>query len=137
VAGPLSSIRAGTLAGLAAATACAPSPARVAATSGERRQCFYPSQVSSFIGTARDRGIANVGRVRAYELVTSPGCPDLSFAEGVGLGARGGTRICRGEDAELIVPDASGTSARHCLVRSVRLLSSAEAAAALGDKHHP
>lgn len=101
-------------------------------TTASSRQCFYDSEIRGFSNGGPDRAIVNRGQYDSWELLLTPGCPDVDYAQRIALVARGGNRICSGSNVELVVPDASGTSARRCLVRSVRKLSAEEAAAVRG-----
>jgi len=114
--------------GLLAACSAEPPAAGVAGA----QQCFWNSQVTGFSDAGPDRAIVNIGSRESWELELSPGCPDVDYAQRIALVARGGSRICSGSNVELVVPDTSRTSARRCLVRSVRKLSAEEAAAVRG-----
>ncbi|VXC85305.1 DUF6491 family protein [Sphingomonas sp. AX6] len=96
------------------------------------QQCFWNSQVTGFSDAGADRAIVNIGSRESWELELSPGCPDVDYAQRIGIVSRGGSRICTGANVELVVPDASGSNTRRCLVRGVRQLSPEEAAAVRG-----
>lgn len=96
------------------------------------QQCFWNSQVTGFSDAGPDRAIVNIGSRESWELELSPGCPDVDYAQRIGIVSRGGSRICTGANVELVVPDASGSGSRHCLVRNIRKLSDEEAAAVRG-----
>lgn len=100
-------------------------------------ECFWGSQVTGFSDAGPDRAILNVGRKASWELTLAAGCPDVDWALDIGIRARGGDRICPGRPAELLIPDASGRDYRRCIVRSVRKLSPAEAAAVRGETPRP
>lgn len=117
---------------LLAALACGVPSAAVTARP-ERQQCFWPSEVSGFSDAGRDRALVRLGFRETWELTLSPGCPPVNFALRIGIRARGGERVCVGRPAELVVPYASGSGSRRCLVRSIRKLSAEEAAAARGE----
>lgn len=110
--------------------ACTPQPSPTGVSN--TRQCFWNSQVTGFSDAGPDRAIVNIGARESWELELSPGCPDVDYAQRIAIVPRGGSRICSGATVELVVPDASGSSARRCLVRSVRKLSDEEAAAVRG-----
>jgi hypothetical protein len=112
---------------------CANAPAPDA-ESQARRQCFWPSEVSGFSAAGPKTALVNLGARETWEITLSPGCPAVDWAMRIGIRTRGGGRICTGRDAELVVPNASGSGARTCLVRSVRKLSPAETATARGRK---
>lgn len=93
--------------------------------------CFWPSAVSGFSEAGPDTALVRVGACQVWELTLSPGCPDVDWALSIAIRARSGQAICPGRRAELILPDPSGRGLRACLVRSVRRLNRAEAAAAI------
>jgi hypothetical protein len=97
------------------------------------RQCFWASQVTGLSDAGPDRAVVRIGFRETWELTLSPGCPDVDWAMKIGIVSHGGERICTDRPAELIVPSASGSSSR-CLVRSIRKLSPAEAAAVWSDR---
>lgn len=105
---------------LAALPACAGAPAANA-----DRSCFWASQASGFRPDGQDRALVRTGS-RQWELTLAPGCPDIDWALAIGIGGRGGDRICPGRPAELILPEASGSGARRCLVRAIRPLPDRE-----------
>ena len=92
-------------------------------------QCFYNSDVRSFTDSGPGAVLVAVGPRDAWELTLQGGCPNVGAASSVGIVSRGQTRICAGTDAELIVPNVSGSGSQRCLVRSVRKLTEQEAAA--------
>jgi hypothetical protein len=97
------------------------------------RQCFWPSEVSGFSDAGPDRALVRVGSREMWELTVSPGCPDVDWALRIGIRARAGERICPGRPAELLIPEASGSGFRRCLVRDVRKLPSADPAGTSGE----
>ena len=99
---------------LAALPACAGAPAANA-----DRSCFWASQASGFRPDGQDRALVRTGS-RQWELTLAPGCPDIDWALAIGIGGRGGDRICPG------LPEASGSGARRCLVRAIRPLPDRE-----------
>ncbi|UZK66567.1 DUF6491 family protein [Sphingomonas sp. M1-B02] len=116
---------------LLALGACAAPP--IAGTAPQaQRACFWSSQVTGFADAGPDRALVHIGTRETWELTLSPGCPDVDWAMKLGVRARGGERICPGRPAELLVPNASESGFRRCLVRNVRRLSADEAAAARG-----
>lgn len=98
----------------------------------DRQDCFWASQVTGFSVAGPERALVRVGARDAWELTLSPGCPDVDWTMRIGIRSRTGERICPGRPAELLVPEASGSGLRSCLVRQVRKLASEEAAAARG-----
>lgn len=116
-----------------ALTAAAPVPSRPPQEQAEApRTCFWPSEVTSFSSGGADLARVHISRRETWELTLARGCPNVDWAQEIAIRPRGGDRVCTGRPAELIVPDASGRSARNCLVTGIRLLSSEEAAAAVG-----
>jgi hypothetical protein len=107
------------VAAIAALSGCAATPGTTAATQ-EPRACFWASEVTSFSDAGQDRALVKIGRRETWELALSPGCPDVDWAMRLGIRSRGGERICSGANAELLVPGASGSGVRRCLVRDVR-----------------
>lgn len=116
-------------------TACAPQ-SRTAGVKGAPR-CFWNSQVTGFSDAGPGRAIVNNGSRDSWEVELSPGCPNVDWAQRIAILSRSGGRICSGANVELAIPDASGTGSRRCLVRSIRKLSAAEAAAVRGQAPRP
>jgi uncharacterized protein DUF6491 len=102
---------------------CAAQPGQGATTqSTSGRQCFTPREVSSFTGTVDRNADIKVGTSRFFRLELAGGCPDVDLSQRIGIRARGGgTFICEGFDAELIVPDTSGT--QTCAVSAIHAIS--------------
>lgn len=119
------------LAAVTPLAACAAAPDTPAAPQ-DPRACFWASEVTSFSDAGPDRALLKIGRRETWELTLSPGCPDVDWAMRIGIRSRGGERICAGANAELLVPEASGSGTRRCLVRNVRKLPS-EAPSASGE----
>jgi len=114
-------------AALSACTANQAPGAQAAGTSG--RQCFTASQVSGFHPIDRDTVLVTVGASRTYQLDILGTCPDVNWSLRVGIRSTGGgSWICGGHDAELIVPSPTGVD--RCPVLGVRLLTPDEARAA-------
>ena len=105
-------------------TACAAEGPGSAGISADA--CFWPSQVSGFGDAGPDRAVVRIGTREMWELTLAPGCPDVNWALQIGIESRGGERICTGRPAQLLVPNASGTDVRRCLVTEVRRLSPEE-----------
>jgi len=119
-----------------AVASCATPPAATS-ESRSRRECFWASQVTGFSDAGADRALIHVGARETWELTLSPGCPDVDWAMRIGIRSRGGERICPGRPAELLVPEASGSGVRRCLVQGIRKLPPGEAAAARGNRPAP
>ncbi len=119
---------AAAIAGLAA---CAPAdrspPGGAHAAAAGERQCFSAAAVRRFRPVDRHAVDVEISRSRVYRLGLSAGCFDVDWADRVALRPRTGSFVCRGLDAELIVPGRRGPD--RCLVTSVRQLTRAEAQA--------
>jgi hypothetical protein len=113
----------GTLAG------CASQPNTVTGQGRTGKQCFLPSDVNSFEATKDGNVNIRVSASRYYRLDLGGGCSNLvDFATGVGIRATGGgSFVCEGYDAELIVPDPSGT--QRCPISAVHAISKDQYAA--------
>jgi hypothetical protein len=92
-------------------------------------RCFLASQVNGFTSHGNDESVdVRVGASRAYRLSLAGPCPDVDSSLRVALRTRaGGSWICQGADAEIVVPSPTGT--QRCLVTDVRPLSQSEVAA--------
>jgi hypothetical protein len=100
----------------------APAPAKA---------CFFANQLSSWKEVGRDVVNLRVGVGDIYQLKLLGSCPDLPYAEAIGIETRGGSRhICSGLDVSLIVPaSVTHTVPRRCMATSLRKLSPEEARA--------
>ena len=99
-----------------------------AASRADGRQCFLASQVNGFHAMDDDTVHVRVGARDVYELQIAGTCLNVNWAQRIGIRPTGGSSwVCRGLDAELLVPDQMG--GQRCLVRAVRQLSEAEAEA--------
>ena len=111
------------LAGLAACTNLAEPDG--ASTQRVGRECFLPRQASGFTPISRERVLVNVGPARVFELELPGTCLDVDWSSRVGIRSRGGgSFVCQGFDAELLVPGPTGL--QRCPVLSVRRLSDEE-----------
>lgn len=120
-------------AAVALAAACAQSatgaPAATASGPTSSHDCFSARNVSSFTPHGRDEIDIQAGARRYYRLTFAGVCENTNWARHVAVVARnGGSFICQGFDAELIVNDP-GSGPQRCLVNSVRRLSDEEARA--------
>jgi hypothetical protein len=110
-------------------TACAPAPqqGQEMAASG-RTQCFRAEQVNDFNAINDETVLVTVGANTTYQLGVLGTCPNIDWSQRIGIRSRtGGSWVCHGHDAEMIVPSASGIE--RCPVTSIRLLSPEEARA--------
>ena len=97
------------------------------AASATQRQCFLPSHVSSFHPIDHDTVRVDVGASDVYELDFAGVCPEVNWSLQVGIrSTRGTSWVCRGYDAELLVPSVSRSGVDRCPVTDVRRLSPAE-----------
>ncbi len=124
------------LAGCSAyAKPAAPAPAQAGAsvnTTG-RNQCFYAANVTGFRQGPGDIVYVNTNARDYYELRTLGYCASrLDFENRIALRSRGGGFICSGNDAEIYIPDALGST--YCPVRSNRKLSPQEVATLRAQK---
>jgi hypothetical protein len=113
-----------TIASCAALVGCAAQTGGAStAQSRSGGQCFIPSEVNSFTATKDGNVDVIVGVNRYFRLDLGGGCSNfINFATGVGIRATGGgSFVCEGYDAELIVPDPSGT--QRCPVSGVRAIT--------------
>ena len=105
------------LAGCAAQPTAAPT-----ATQRSGGQCFLATQVNSFTPTKAGFVDVRVGASRYFRLALGGGCPNVDWSMRVGIrSVGGGSWICEGYDAELIVPDPSGSE--RCPVSQVTAIS--------------
>ena len=91
-----------------------------------RSDCFLADSVNSFTPVG-DRFVdVRVTRRSQFRLELAGYCPDIDWSQRIALRTRGGSRwICRGMDAEIIVPDRA-IGPQRCLVTDVRRLSISE-----------
>ena len=108
------------------------------ASSHADRACFYSRNLSSWSSDGRDTVNLRANVHDFYQLKLLGPCPDLTFAETIGLQTRGGSDfICSGLDVTLIVPSGvTHTIPQRCMGSSLRKLT-AEEAAALPPKQKP
>ena len=108
------------LAGCAAPPAA--NPAMVQRTGG---QCFLANQVNSFTPTKAGFVDVRAGASRYFRLDLGGGCPNVDWSTRVGIQTvGGGSWICEGYDAELIVPEP-GIGGR-CPISRVSAISKAQ-----------
>jgi hypothetical protein len=112
----------------AAASAPAAAPAQRAAP-----RCFLASNVNGFTPRGDNAVDVHVGVGRDYRLTLAGVCPDVDWSFRVALRTTGGgSWICQGADAEIIVPGPTGHE--RCMVTDVRALTPDEVAA--NRRHH-
>lgn len=112
----------------ALAGACAiDNPRQVRTARADERQCFHASMVNGFTPVGRDTVQVTVGARTVYELKTVGYCPEIDWTHRILVRSTGGSNwICRGFDAELLVPGAMGTGLDRCPVTSIRRLDQEE-----------
>ena len=92
------------------------------------RQCFSASNIRGFETLPGGLVLMRAGGNRTFAMQTLGDCPDINWARGIGVRTfGGGSWICSGLDAQLIVPSPIG--AQYCTVRDVRWISREEARA--------
>lgn len=117
------------VAGTVSACTANQAPSGQAAAGMSGRQCFTAGQVNSFHPIDRDTILVRTGASTYYQLDILGTCPDINWSARVGIRSTGGSWICRGQDAEIIVPNP-GRGFDRCPVLGVRLLTPEEAKAA-------
>ena len=114
--------------GAACAQQAAGAPA-AASGPASGHDCFNVRNVSSFTPHGRDDVDIQAGARRYFRLTFAGVCENTNWARHVAVVARGGgSFVCQGFDAELIVNDP-GMGPQRCMVNSVRRLSDEEARA--------
>ena len=109
---------------LVACAADGSQPPREAAADSAR-QCFNARNVYNFHAVDDRTVLVEVGRNRMYELQIVGVCPEIDWTQKLAIRTTGGSSwICRGLDAELVVPSPSGVE--RCPVVGTRELSPAE-----------
>jgi hypothetical protein len=117
----------GATAALIAACAQQAAGAPVASGPTSGRECFNARSVSSFTPHGRDEIDIQAGARRYFRLTFAGVCENTNWARHVAVVSRsGGSFVCQGFDAELIV-NQPGIGPQRCLVSTVRRLSDAEA----------
>ncbi len=110
-----------------------PVQANAGANSNGRNQCFYAANVTGFRQGPGDIVYVNTNARDYYELRTLGYCAArLDFENRIAIRTRGGSFICSGNDAEIYIPDALGST--YCPVRSNRKLSPQEVATLRAQK---
>jgi hypothetical protein len=108
----------------------APGPARAAS-----QQCFNARNVYNFHAVNDRTVLVEVGTSRMYELQIVGVCPEIDWTQKLAIRTTGGSSwICRGMDAELVVPSPSGVE--RCPVVGTRELSPAEVQAYRASRKH-
>ena len=93
---------------------------------GAGRECFLPRQANGFTPVGNDRVLVDAGPSRVFELELTGTCLDVDWSNRIGIRSRGGgSFVCQGFDAELLVPGPTGRI-QQCPVTAVRRLSDEE-----------
>ncbi len=123
-------LRRAALAVLAAAAALGASGSAFA-EQGAARACFFASQLSNWTDAKNGVVYLRVGVNDVYELKLVGSCPDLAWAETIGIETRGGgASVCSGLDVNIIVPrQATHGIPIRCMGSELRKLSPEEARA--------
>jgi Family of unknown function (DUF6491) len=99
------------------------SPAANAAP--QSRQCFLASRVNGYSSVSDTLVDVKVGANDYYRLTLDGACPDAAFRTRVVMRTlSGGSYICQGLDAEIVVPSAGG--AERCLVRAIQPITKSD-----------
>jgi hypothetical protein len=113
---------------LIVAWAAASAPAAAPAQRPAAPRCFRAAEVNGFTPRGNDAVDVHVGANRDYRLTLAGYCPDVDWSLRVALRTTGGgSWICQGADAEIVVPSPTGR--QNCLVSDVRPLTPDEVAA--------
>lgn len=119
---------------LVACAADGSQPARAAAADSAR-QCFNARNVYNFHAVDDRTVLVEVGTNRMYELQIVGVCPEIDWTQKLAIRTTGGSSwICRGLDAELVVPSPSGVE--RCPVVGTRELTPAEVQAYRASRRH-
>jgi hypothetical protein len=121
-----------TVVAMAAHAADTAKPADKAAS---RRQCFYSRNISSWSPVNDSTINLRVGVNDYYQVKLLGPCPDIDWAQGIGLESRGSDWICDGLDVTVIVPRTT-IGPQRCNATSLHKLT-AEEVAALPPKQKP
>ncbi len=95
------------------------------------RDCFSARDVNGFSSVSDTIVDVKVGSNRFYRLTTDGSCPNGNFQPRITLQTQtGGSWICQGLDAQIIVRDPAG--AERCQVREIQPITKADW---LADSH--
>jgi hypothetical protein len=100
----------------------------------KERDCFHASNVSGFRAPDDKTVYVRVGVRDIYQMEMLGACPQIDWAEKIGIRTRGSEWICSGMDADLISPSSIGP--HRCAVRTLKKLTPKEAKA-LPPKSRP
>lgn len=109
----------------AAALVASAAPAKETPPAGSApRECFQLAAVSGYSHAKGNRVYISTGPSETYLFQTMGPCPDLDWAENIGLDPATAGPICTGLDVDLIVPSTIGP--RRCPVSMIRKLAPGE-----------
>lgn len=97
------------------------------AADAAKRSCFRNADVDGFQAIDSDTVNVTVGVHDVYQLKLFSPSPDIDWTQRIGLESRGGSWICSGLDAVVIVPGPMGV--QRYQVSDIRKLSPEEAKA--------
>lgn len=117
--------------GLALITACfglATALGAPASAATDGKACFFANQLSSWKEAGDKTVNLRVGVGDIYQLTLIAPCPDLPYAEAVGIETRGGSStICSGLDVSLVLPrGVAQAGPQRCMAASLRKLTPEE-----------
>ncbi len=72
------------------------------------RSCFLPSEVNGFNVVDDQTVDVSIGPKTAYRLTLFSRSPNIDWTQKIGIETRGGSWICQGMDATIIVPGDIG-----------------------------
>ncbi len=106
-------------------------PMGAGAASPAPKACFFAHELSSWREAGDKTVNLRVGVSDVYQLKLLAPCPDLPFAESIGVEtSNGSSNICSGLDISLIVPSSvTHTVPQRCMATSLRRLTPEEAKA--------
>ena len=91
----------------------------------EGGQCFLPQQVNNFDAVDNNTIYVTVGTEDMFRMDIVGTCPDVDWSQQIGIASRGGgSWVCGGLDADIIVPSPTGT--QRCPVTNITKLTEAE-----------
>ncbi|WP_236634236.1 DUF6491 family protein [Caulobacter sp. X] len=98
--------------------------AKPAAKPKAERTCFRAQNVDGFNAVDKETVDVSVGVRDVYRLTLFSPSPDIDWTQRIGIEARGGSWICSGMDATIIVPGPIG--AQRYPVTAIRKLTPEE-----------
>jgi hypothetical protein len=107
-----------------AAAAGAPATARA---SGRVANCFRPSDIRNWRAPDSQTVFLRTTSNRVYQLGLLGPCPDVNWAQGIGVRTRGSNMICSPLDITIVSPSSIGP--RRCMANSLVQLTPEEVAA--------